>query len=183
MIKLRNKVLLFLCMLTLVCSMIGCGEISKKDTKDSKGKVLTGFPEFKSIDVKGKEVTSNIFKDKKITVVNIWGSFCGPCIEELPSLQEIYTEMKDKGVNVIGIVSDGEENKDLAIKILNREKVTYTNIIPNKEIQDNLLNNFNAVPITFLVDKDKKIIGDILLGARSKQQYKQIIEDALNSIK
>lgn len=183
MMKLRNKVLLFLCMLTLVFAIVGCGEISKKDTKDSKGKVLTEFPEFESIDVKGKEVNSNIFKDKKITLVNVWGSFCGPCVEELPSLQEIYTEMKDKGVNVIGIVSDGEENKDLALKILNRERVTYVNVIPNKQIEDNLLNNFNAVPVTFLVDENKKIVGDILLGARSKKQYKQIIEDALNSIK
>lgn len=66
----------------------------------------------------GNDVDKSIFTDKKLTMVNVWGTYCGACIEEMPDLQEIYTEMKNKGVNVVGIVMDGEKNKDRALTIL-----------------------------------------------------------------
>ena len=42
------------------------------------------FPEFKTTDTNGNEVTEKIFADKDITMVNVWGTFCGPCINEMP---------------------------------------------------------------------------------------------------
>ena len=48
------------------------------------------FPSFETTDTKGNKVTEKIFADKEITMVNVWGTFCGPCINEMPELQKIY---------------------------------------------------------------------------------------------
>ena len=52
-------------------------------------------PSFNTVDLNGKSVTQNIFADRKLTVVNIWGTFCGPCIEELPELGKWAGEMPE----------------------------------------------------------------------------------------
>ena len=66
------------------------------------------FPEFKTTDTNGNEVTEKIFSDKDITMVNVWGTFCGPCINEMPELQKIY-ESLPKNANLIGIAADVPE--------------------------------------------------------------------------
>lgn len=47
---------------------------------------------FTATDFKGNPVTSEIFAKNKLTMVNIWGTFCGPCIREMPDLARINKE-------------------------------------------------------------------------------------------
>ena len=66
---------------------------------------------FTATDFEGNPVTSEIFAKNKLTMVNIWGTFCGPCIREMPDLARINEENKAKGIEVIGIVIDILDNK------------------------------------------------------------------------
>ena len=79
--------------------LTGCqkGAETKEEKKEK-------FPEFKTTDSNGNEVTEKIFADKDITMVNVWGTFCGPCINEMPELQKIY-ESLPKNANLIGITA------------------------------------------------------------------------------
>lgn len=61
---------------------------------------------FKSIDLDGTEISSDLYSNNKITMVNIWGTFCGPCIREMPDLAKLSQEYKSKGVEIIGIPID-----------------------------------------------------------------------------
>lgn len=63
------------------------------------------MPEFATHDIMGNEVTNEVFKDAELTVVNVWGTFCGPCIEEMPDLQTLFEKYSGK-VQLIGIVGD-----------------------------------------------------------------------------
>lgn len=56
---------------------------------------------FTATDFKGNPVTSEIFAKNKLTMVNIWGTFCGPCIREMPDLARINEENKAKGIEEI----------------------------------------------------------------------------------
>ena len=57
--------------------------------------------EFRSLDLEGKEVKlGDIFKENKVTMVNVWATFCPPCREELPDIAKLGKEMKEKGVAV-----------------------------------------------------------------------------------
>src|SRR5882724_10861620 len=50
----------------------------------------------------GKRVAVSDFADK-VVVLNIWGSWCGPCRAEMPGLQRVYDQTKDSGVQLLGI--------------------------------------------------------------------------------
>lgn len=69
------------------------------------------IPAFKAKDLDGNEVTDSIFKEKDLTVVNIWGTFCTPCVEEMPELGEWAKEMPDN-VQIVGLVCDIESDND-----------------------------------------------------------------------
>ena len=61
---------------------------------------------FSSVDMAGNAVTSDIFAKNKLTMVNIWGTFCPPCIREMPDLAKLNSANKSKGVEVVGIPID-----------------------------------------------------------------------------
>ena len=101
----------------IALTLIGCGtktqeqhpstpapsEISESEmsTTDAAEYVLS----FSTTDINGAPVDSSIFSEKKLTVVNVWGTFCGPCIEEMPELADWAREMGDD-IQLIGIVGD-----------------------------------------------------------------------------
>ena len=125
------------------------------------------FPAFETTDTKGNKVTEKIFSDKDITMVNVWGTFCGPCINEMPELQKIY-ESLPKNANLIGIVADVPEGMkdgvDNANYIEKQTGVKYTNLTLSDSL-NGFAKRFYAVPSTIFVDKDGNIIGDLVMGA------------------
>ena len=62
--------------------------------------------EFVMEDIEGKEYTREIFADNELTMVNIFTTWCTPCINEIPDLEKLHVQMKEQGVGVIGIVLD-----------------------------------------------------------------------------
>ncbi|MEG6522550.1 TlpA family protein disulfide reductase [Desulfotomaculum sp. 1211_IL3151] len=141
--------------------------------------------EFRTKTLDNKEINSSIFKDSKLTMINVWATFCNPCIEELPDLQRLYEEVKGDKINVIGIVSDtpDSDNEELARKILSKAGVKYTNIIPDEQIVNSLLNNIVAVPTTLFVDSEGNIIGDLEIGSMDKEGYKKELQERLENMK
>ncbi|WP_273227194.1 TlpA family protein disulfide reductase [Geosporobacter ferrireducens] len=139
---------------------------------------------FKTKTLDGKEIDSSILKSSKLTMINVWATFCQPCIEEMPDLQRLYEEVSSVGVNIIGVVSDtpDEETETLAKKILSTKGVKYTNIIPDETIVNNVLQNISALPTTLFVDSEGNIIGDLIVGARSKEEYKKEILNRLKNM-
>ena len=68
--------------------LVGCGfgVAEQPMAKVAAQQGQEDFPSFRAVDLQGNEVTKEIFAQKKITVVNIWGTFCPPCIGEMPEL-------------------------------------------------------------------------------------------------
>ncbi|MBP3722320.1 MAG: TlpA family protein disulfide reductase, partial [Selenomonadaceae bacterium] len=129
---------LFMVSTLLLSSGCFTGNAASKETAEK-------FPAFKTVDTNGNAVTEDIFKGKKVTVVNIWGTFCPPCIEEMP-----------KDAQIIGIVCDSKGASDTkttaaAVKIMNDAGVKFVNILPDEGI-GKYLDNVMAVPTTIFVD-------------------------------
>ena len=141
--------------------------------------------EFKTKTLEGTKIDSSIFKDSKITMINIWATYCGPCIEEMPDIQKLYEEVKGEKINVIGLVSDtpDTDNEELAKKILEKKGAKFTNIIPDESIKNNILKDVSGVPTTLFVDSEGNIVGEFIVGGHSKEEYKKEIQDRLKSIK
>lgn len=148
----------------------------------SEETVDAAFPAFTATDLDGNTVTESIFSEKDLTVLNIWGTFCGPCIGEMPELGEWAKEMPDN-VQIVGLIIDinGEddtEHHDLAVDITQQASAEFPNLIANADFAP-VLKNVIGVPTTLFIDGDGKIVGDPVIGA-DVDGYKKFVEDYLN---
>ena len=146
---------------------------------------------FTATDMNGAAVTSDIFAKNKVTMLNIWGTFCGPCIREMPDLAKLAKTNAEKGVQIVGIPIDIVDRNGKIITrakkdgeaIIKQTGAAYTHIVPNIAMVNGLLKNVQAVPATIFVDKDGKQIGEMYLGARSQKDWQKIIDDLLAKAK
>ena len=153
-------------------------EDSKQAESDKEDKK---FPEFSAKTVSGEDISSDVFKESKLTVVNVWGSWCGPCVQEIPELQKLYESMKDKEVNVIGLAQDAGTDLDAVKEIIDKNKVTYQNIVPEGATEDFVM-SIMAFPTTFFVDSDRNIVG-VIQGGRNLEAFTAAVEGVLEKLK
>ena len=104
----------------------------------------------------------------ELTVVNVWGTFCDPCIEEMPDLQALSEKYEGK-VQLIGIVGDingieDTEHVEAAKEITEQAGVKFTNLVLSEDLYD-FMSGIVGFPTTIFVDKDGTIIGDPIVGS------------------
>lgn len=142
----------------------------------------TAFPAFTATDLDGNTVTESIFREKDLTVLNIWGTFCGPCIGEMPELGEWAKEMPEN-VQIVGLIidingDDDTEHHDLAIEITQKAGADFPNLIANADFAP-ILKDVIGVPTTLFIDGEGNLVGDPVIGA-DVDGYKKFVEDYLN---
>ena len=100
--------------------------------KDSGKEGASVFPEFKAKDLDGNDVDSRIISKNAVTVLNFWFNGCSPCVQELPELNKLNEELKEKGGQVIGINTDSLDGNEDGIaeakSILEKQGAKYTNL-------------------------------------------------------
>ena len=183
----KKRLLIFGFALMMMASATACGSQSGTDkdggnaktesTAASTDKKSQKFPEFKAKTVTGEDISSDVFKDNKLTVVNVWGSWCGPCVAEIPELQKLYENMKEKNVNVVGIAQDSGSDLDAVKEVLDKNNITYHNIIPEGDVEGFVM-SLQAFPTTVFIDSNGNIIGGIQ-GARDLEGFTKIVDEIL----
>lgn len=152
--------------------------------------VATDLSNLQTVDIDGKEFSGKDFSDYDLTMVNVFATWCSPCVQEIPDLAEIQKEIKDKGVNIVGVVTDtvdqtGENQEALekAKLIRERSKAEYPFLIPDKSNFNGRLSGIQAFPETFFVDKKGQIVGETYSGSHNKKAWLEIIEKELAKVK
>lgn len=153
---------------------------SEAQKTEESTKSIEPFGEFKSMTLSGEEVTQEVFAQADLTMVNIWGTFCSPCINEMPDLGELSRDYADRGFQMIGMLCDVEEPGDeTALKIVEATQADYMHIVASEDLTNGILSQVYAVPTTIFVDKDGKQVGVAYSGAQDKTTWKMIIEKML----
>lgn len=155
-----------------------------ENTNDVQEETPINVGEFTTTDIYGKAYDQTIFSENDLTLVNIFATWCGPCVKEMPELQRVQDEL---GVPVVAVVIDGvDANFEPVENVLEDAKylaeqanVTFPMILPEKTGLNGRLVNVTAVPETFFVDKDGNIVGEPYVGGRDFNQWKKVIETDL----
>lgn len=148
------------------------------------------FTAFTAEDLAGEPVDQTIFADHDLTLINIWATFCGPCLGEMPDLAALHEEYGDRGFQVVGICADivdpqtGALYPDLYQKALELEKQTgaevYRNLNPAGDILQNYVNpTVSAFPTSVFVNAQGEQVGDMIVGSCDKARWTKEIEDRL----
>lgn len=176
--------LLILCFCICACSQKKEGEKTEQESAaEESASSEDDTLKFSAVDLEGNMVTENIFSDADITVVNFWATFCGPCINEMPELEE-WSETMPDNVQIIGVISDvSSEDSDeyaLAKEIADKTGVTYVNLAAEKEF-DAILRKIVGVPTTYFVNRDGEFVGSPIVGA-DVAGYKSFVEGYLDGL-
>ena len=182
----RVTALILAALLLTGCAQKETGQETGQDEGEEKGGVLSSFT---ATDLEDNEVSQEILADYDLTLVNVWATFCGPCLREMPSLGELAAEYQPQGVNIIGIVSDtltsegelDEDQVDLARDLVEETKAEYTHLLPSQDLFG-LLGQIYAVPTTFFVDSEGNQVGDTYMQSMSKEELSELIESHLAQV-
>jgi peroxiredoxin len=113
-------------------------------------------PNFSLEDLKGKKLELRNFKGK-VVFLNFWATWCGPCKEEMPSIEALYQQFKEKDFVFLTISVDYEGKKPVK-EFIEKQRYTFPVLLdPKCETLD--LYKVTRIPTTFIIDKNRKIIG------------------------
>ena len=135
---------------------------------DTAAEFIGQAVEFESVDLDGNAVKSaDLFKDNKVTMVNLWGSWCINCVNEMAGLAELHKRLQEKGCGIVGVEYERgkpmEDMVDTARKVLADNGVTYPNVwIPEG---NPIFAQAGGFPFSLFVDSEGKILTYPIKGA------------------
>ena len=152
------------------CFIIFYKGLNNPNTYEPKINDKKKIPVFEAKDFNSSTYLNSekIFEENTFYIVNIWASWCAPCITEHPLLMELS---KNKSFKIIGL--NYRDNLINAKKFINKFGNPYSQIVIDNE--GILSVNFGAygVPETFIIDKNKRIIRKFI-GPINKETVKEI---------
>lgn len=196
----------FLCMLAALMMFVAasCTGAKKKGTKPSatkrakakrvtkpkvffregtEAKVGKVAPAILAPTIKGKTISTTNCEDK-ITILNFWSIRCGPCIKEMPYLEDLYTEFKGKGLNIYAINTDQSSVKKITKFIEDKPfDITY-DIVPDPDLVLTTVFTEWFVPVTIIIDSKGVLrLKSTGFTKRDYKKYRRFIKGLLNEKK
>ena len=136
----------------------------------------TTAPDFSLRDWNGK--TFSMGKQRgRVTLLNFWGTWCGPCVQEIPELVRLDSEYCSQGLDIVGLALNEPDGELGLQKWCRGHGVTYRQAICSSYVQD-IFGNLEGVPISILIGKDGKILRQ-WEGPRDYETFRKAVERAL----
>ena len=125
--------------------------------------------------------SADIFSKAKVTMINFWATWCGPCKRELPELANMAKEFEAQGCQIIGVCSDADSDEVAAEarEILSDAGVEYLNLRATDNVED--VFPVTAYPTTFFVDSEGRLLVAPVVGA-DLDGYRAAMEASLAQV-
>lgn len=132
-------------------------------------------PEISLSDTTGTPVALSSLRGKYV-LVDFWASWCGPCRAENPNVVRMYNKYKDRGFAIYSVSLD--QAKANWTKAIRNDNLTWTHVSDLKYWQSAAAQQYGvqAIPATFLLDRDGKIIAKNLRGDALEQKLEEILK-------
>lgn len=165
----KTKIFAVIMMMTIVFALAACGSKDAKEAEEQSGEKTALFPEFTATDYDGNKLDTELFKDNAVTVLNFWFNGCPVCVNEMPDLEKMNTELKTKGGELIGVNAEIPYNEGLldeSKEILSRQGATYRNMYISLDSEGGkLVSRIQAFPTTIVVNRNGEMVGSPIVGA------------------
>ena len=160
----KLNIKLILMVLLVAC---GAGLIFLLQTKDKAfsppGDPLLGkgvpAPNFALPDLTGKTVSLADYRGK-VVLLNIWATWCPPCVEEMPSMEKLYQEMKGEPFEILAVSLDESGTKVVA-PFMKKHKLSFPTLIDSAGIMKDLYQT-TGIPESLIITKDGVILEKII---------------------
>ena len=127
---------------------------------------------FSTADRNGNGWDQRVFADYDLVMINFFEPWCGPCVGEMPELERLYQDYKDKGVLLIGVYSTEDGVED----VLAQTGVTYPIL---KYCPDFDRFQTGYVPSTIFVNSAGELVGETQIGSNSYEGWAALLDSLL----
>ncbi len=150
----------------------GAKEVEELNIPGMKRANLSGkeAPDFALKDLEGKAVSVKSLRGK-VVLLDFWASWCGPCRQELPHIEKLHTEYKEKGLVVLGV---NDEDAQVALDFVKENRYSFPTLVDAQREVSKLF-QVTAIPTVIVIDKEGKI-STHYIGARSEADLRAALK-------
>lgn len=143
-----------------------------KKSEHSGAKINTLAPDIRSVSFKDGQEFDLLTLRGKYVVVNFWGTWCAPCIEEIPTLRLLRDKFAGKGVEMLSIAFEKESDLGQLDRVIRERKMNWEHLLSIKSAKEGIVKDYsvNIFPTTLLIDP----AGMIILRGEGKGVLSQI---------
>ena len=133
-------------------------------------------PDFSATTPNGKTLSLNQAKGK-VTIIDFWASWCGPCRKENPNVVAMYNELHGKGLNIIGVSLDKDDAKWKGA--IEKDNLTWQHISNLQGWDEPIAKQYGvtSIPATVILDKNGVIVARDLRGEELKAKVKELLAE------
>ncbi len=190
MFKFNEKYILPILLLAALLS--GCSGKKAEETPAPEAAEETAENEnsdaltFEGQDMDGNTISQEVLANSRLTMINVWATYCNPCLNEMPELGELAAEYDAKDFQLIGIISDVQEGQDeesiaYAAGLIEETGADYPHLLLNESLYYGLLQEVTAVPTTFFLNEKGEVL-DVVVGAMDKSRWEEKIDGLLEEM-
>ena len=164
--------------------IFSCGQKeTKQETSDNalaqtaapSGTDSSGSISFTLTDIEGKPVSLADYKGK-VVMVDFWATWCGPCRQAIPHLNELYEENREKGFEILAIAMD-ENGEKVVSPFVKSSQINYKVLLGTPDVEAKF-GGLVGYPTTFLIDRNGSVV-DKTLGYRPKEYFEEKLKPLL----
>ena len=163
----KTRSMVFLSMTMMFLLILGIGIIILLQTKDDSmnltGQAILGkgaeAPDFSLPDLNGKMVRLADQKGK-VVFLNIWATWCPPCVEEMPSMEKLYQQLKGEDFEILAVSLD-KNGAEAVLPFMKKHKLNFTALIDTEETLKYKYQT-TGVPETFIIDQNGIIVEKVI---------------------
>lgn len=134
-------------------------------------------PEFSAPDPDGKMLALKDMRGK-VTIIDFWASWCGPCRRENPNVVKVYEKYHDKGLEIIGVSLDKQGQKDRWLSAIEKDNLTWHHVSNLAYFNDPVAKQYaiNSIPATYILDEEGTIIAKNLRGPALENKIAELLD-------
>lgn len=137
-------------------------------------------PDFTAPTPDGKEITLSEIKGK-VTIVDFWAAWCGPCRKENPNIVKVYEKYHDKGLEILGVSLDGtprqKDAKQEWLNAIEKDGLTWNHVSNLNYFNGPVAKKYNirSIPAMFILDSEGKIVAKNLRGPALEKKIAELL--------
>jgi peroxiredoxin len=108
-------------------------------------------PDFSLKTLEGKTVRLSDFRGKKVVLINFWATWCPPCRSEMPTMQQIYTDYKEKGFEILAINIEPDAKEEIR-DFMKELRLTFP-VLLDSDMKVTRTYRLIGLPVSMLIDR------------------------------